>query len=520
MELLSCEQIAAGHVPEAFSGQIEAVSGGLTMTGNPTGASDLFLHASPVGLAIATTAREIVEHLRRHDLPVALERESICYLLQVGFVVYPRTIFAGVFLLGIGDVAHVTVSGGEPRLRFEVDFPYSQDKSSQQGEADLDVFRDRMAQALVRATEGAASPVLLMSSGKDSTAAAMAAAGAGLRDLQCLTFVAGVDSDEHLDARRFCDQLGLKHEAVPLPTDPDRSAAQLLELYRAQHMPCADYSQLAYHACLVEAGVRDGRVLDGAGNDVYMGHIPSKRDMTIIRYSLGRNALSDLVRPLVDHASRANFFLQTRTETMFPGYGFRHRESRRFFESSMDTTPFWKRADAAYAHRDIFDLRAAMRGRHYDQGAMVLKAKGSVQARASTLRQPFTDPDVVDFYFQLPRPDRFDGDALVNKITLRKLLRREIGYDDAAIGKRIFAFDAKGFLQRNRTFVREQIFECPLWTAAVRPLVDDWYGRLDTRPRFAQALLAMLGISGWLNHAEIVGRPNLDVVDTPMDATP
>lgn len=518
MILLAPDEIRAGNIPPEWAERIEVRPDGLRITGNPYGAGDLFLHASERGLAIAERAAEIVAHLRAAGTPVALERESLCFLLQAGFVVRPRTIFAGIFLLGIGDVAHVSLEGSRPALRFEVDFPWFADRSRQDRVADPAALRDQLAHALERACEGASAPVLLMSSGKDSTAAAIGAARAGVRDLHCLTFVGGVAADEHLDARRFCDRLGLRHDAVPLPDDPETVSRQLLELYSEQDMPCADFSQIAYHACLVQAGVRDGRVLDGAGNDVYMGHVPSRRDMRILRLRLGRNALADALRPLRDHASRLNFLLQTRTETMFPGYGFRQRETRHFFPASVDTTPYWKRTDEAYAERDIFDLRAATRGRHYDQGAMVLKARGAVQARGSTLRQPYSDAEVVEGYFHLPEADRFDREALVNKITLRRMLRAEIDYDDAAIGKRIFAFDAPGFLVRNRDFVREQIRACELWTDSIERPLDDWLDRVPQRPRLAQALLALLALSGWLNHARVLGGGAPEIADTPIDA--
>jgi asparagine synthase (glutamine-hydrolysing) len=520
MDLLTPEDVTAGRVPDAWASRIEVVTGGLRVSGSPTGAHDVFLYADERGLAIARSAAEIVAHLRAIGAQVALERESICFLVQTGFVVYPRTIFAGVFLLGIGDVAHVTVRDRALGLRFEVDFPWFRDRSSESLQPDTRRLRDLVTQATARAMEGAPSPVLLMSSGKDSTAVAMGAAAAGSRDLHCLTFVAGRGVDEHLDARRFCEQFGLRHSAIPLPDQPDVVSRRLVELYTNSEMPCADQSQIAYHSCLVEAGVAEGHVLDGAGNDVYMGHVPSKRDLRILRWSLGRSALTDRLRPLFDHAARANFFLQTRTETMFPGYYLRHLETQRFFSQSVDTAPFWIRTSAAYRDRDIFDLRAVTRGRHYDLGAQVLKARGAVQARRSMLLEPFTDPDLVDYYFNLPQADRFDREKLVNKVTLRKMLRSEIGYDDAAIGKRVFAFDAPGVLLRNRDFVRDEICGCRLWSPSIAPMVESWLDRLPTRPRFSQALLGLLALSGWVNRARILRGEVPPVVETPMDATP
>src|SRR5690606_37489114 len=146
--------------------------------------------------------------------------------------------------------------------------------------------------------------------------------------------------------------------------------------------------------------------------------------------------------------------------------------------------------------------------------------RGAVQARESTLQQPFTDAALIDYYFHLPERDRFDRHALVNKVTLRKMLRSEMGYDDVAIGKRVFSTNTADFLLRNRAFVLDQICGCPLWSSAVEPLVRRWIDALPRRPRFGQALMALLGLSGWVNHARILGGEVPEVVAHPIDASP
>ena len=116
---------------------------------------------------------------------------------------------------------------------------------------------------------------------------------------------------------------------------------------------------------------------------------------------------------------------------------------------------------------------------------------------------PYSDPELSDYYFNLPEPDRFDRATLTNKILLRRMLREKLDYDDELLGKRVFEFDGVGFLSDHRALVEREIFDCPCWTQEVQPLVR---GLLD-RPRALRktwpSLIALFQLSGWLSRRNL-----------------
>lgn len=457
--------------------------------------SRVFVLADPDLCLVADDPRELQDAIRERGRTLRPNLEGISNFLHHGFVDAPHTVHANLYRLSEGDTLEV-----RPGLSYQASYTCSWRNS--RSREDSVPSSDRLLELLASAVHksiGSAPATLMLSSGKDSVALALACQQAGRTDVRTLTFTSG-SAGEARDAEQFARRLGLEHLTVELPDDPQRIEAVLARYFTHATEPCGDPTLIPYLLAVAGAAVQPGEFLiDGLNNDSWVGYAPSAAELRGARIS---DRWLAWLRPLRGHfpvESRVSAALKTRAEWhFFGGRWLRHAETRRFFEGSVDTHQRWQRRSAALRDRDDFDFRAEVRGRHADQNAMIVKAFVTAESQGLRAAFPYTDTDLSSWYFNLPEADRFDRAALMNKVSLRRLLRERLDYDDARLGKRVFEFDGPAFLRAHRSWVVAEIAGCPWWRGSVRPLVCDLIDRPAALDKTWPSILALFQISGWL----------------------
>ncbi len=470
------------------------------LCGNPTGSSLLHVYCDGIHLLASDHPAVLLDAVIRNGWPLTVSHESVTCFLALGLIPMPRSLFSEVHVLGIGDKLEGVHTPGGWQLKQQIDFPYFSRFSRQDQSPDPGRLMGLLTAATGRALASVSSPVLMLSSGKDSTALAAALARLGRDDVRCLTFVAETDQDEDGYARALCRRLGLPHERISIPAGQPLEAGVLNAFFRNAPLPCGDDCQIPYVMALHRAGGSDG-VLDGSGNDVYVGHVPSRNDRLRTRLRIRPHLLATALEAVVPFGTRADQLLRSPVELCFLQGLFRRREVSRFYPSAAEGEPLENLLPEVAEALDVFDFRACVRGRHYDQGSCALKAMMACSAFGRRCLLPWCDGAVVDYYFNLPRESRFDDRTFTNKVLLREMLRREIDYPDAELGKLYFQFDRIGFFVTNQARVYDEILGCRYWNKrAAEELLRNIYRRLPRNPRVGVALNAWFLLSGWLNH--------------------
>ncbi len=483
-----------GDVPFHIDGATASV------TGDRTAGTEIAIAIDGDEVTVADSVRPLVLSGDRDLSPTGLS-----HLLHHGHVPLPMTVFEGVTTLGMGDEARIRRrTSGEIDVTVEHRYPYLEAASRGDSEPDASRLLDLLVQSTVRTMEGAGDAVLMLSSGKDSTALAIAIAHAGLAGrVRCITYSNGTDDPEPAVARATAERLGLRHEVVELPGDPRTVERLLGAFFAGSYRPSADLAQIPYAFAVARASEFGEVLLDGGGNDSYMGFLPSKADLIKQRGRIRGVLPAAIVTRLVDVGSPFNYLARSRAEATLPGRSLRPVDTGRFYLDSVDTRPYWRAVSRRTANLSLPDLLNAVMVRHTDPQASMLKLRQSASAFGMTPQMPFCDDALADFFFHLPRAHRYDVSTGKTKLLLREMLSAYGGYDAEAIGKHPFRFGGVAFLERHRRFVTDEILSCPLWDrAAVSRTVDRWFATMSRRRPFTyHALLILFQVSGWINRS-------------------
>lgn len=435
------------------------------------------------------------DELRRRGRLPAVDPLAVSEFLHHGFVTAPRSMRHGLYRLGVGDVLALIPGGG---YRESYCFPWPNAGSRGDTEPSTDRLLELLTAAVTRSV-GDSPATLMLSSGKDSVALALACREAGRTDVRTVTFTSG-DDGEAADASVFARRLGLAHRTITLPDDAERIEQVMARYFATASEPCGDPTLVPYLLAVDAAALAAGECLiDGLNNDSWIGYVPSPAEARGSRIADRWLWWARPWRGLAPMESPVSAALKNRAEWhFFGGRWLRHADTRRFFAGSVDTHRQWLWRSKALRGSDDFDFRAMVRGRHFDPNATTLKGRCAGEALGVRPVFPYDEPELADWWHHLPERYRFDRANLVNKVLLRQLLRERLDYDDQRLGKRVFEFDGEGFLTRHRAMVEGEIAACPLWSDAVGPMVRDLLDRPAALRKTWPSLMALYQLSGWL----------------------
>lgn len=500
-------QLGTLRVPDAWSKYVRRTSAGLRVTGDRTGYREIYVHCGADTGVAATSLGELLENLHLRGEASELSDFGVTSLLHHALIPLPYTVYQGVYLLAMGDTADIGVQGGGLSIDLANEYPWAPRRSRNDGVAN----EATLLELLTRSTEQQLDEfgddgILMLSSGKDSPAVALALAEGGFSHIRCVTYSSGSDDPEPPIAAGICRRLGLTHEIVEMPTRADTTAEGLLRFFEASASPGVDLSQVPYVLATAAAAPVAGAVIDGGGNDLYMGFPVIGRERTKLRYRIRNRRVADAVRRVVPVDSPLNYLARSRIETALPGRMMRLTESRELYPKAQDTSSWWYRTSSNMSHLDNFDLFAEVRERHIVPAGSMQKQRLAANAMGLGSALPWCDDDLADYYFNLPEVQRYDLSSGKNKLLLRTMLLRYLDYDADAIGKHYFEFDGATFIERNMEFVVSEIDSCSLWDSRGLRQVHGWLDRIASRPLLYHALLTLFMVSGWHNHSRYL-RP-------------
>ena len=476
--------------------------GGLVVRGDDTAATEIFL-TDRAGVLVSDRIEELLDRMRAGGDEPVVSPFAVSALISSGLTPPPFSEFAGIYALTMGDVAHVSWDSGRPRLVFSIDYPWFAARSRQDNEPSERKLLDLLTAATLRDLDAAGGGgFLMLSSGKDSAAVALALAEAGRTDIPCVTYSSGPDDPEPPVAADICRRLGLEHRVVTLPHDRQRVAAILTRFFEASPCPGPDLKQIPYVLATAGAGSAGGIVIDGGGNDSYMGYPVTSKYAAKTRLRLRNRRLIDFVQRHIPVDSPVNYIARSRLETVLAGRLPRFHETRLFYPGAVDVRDFWVKLSRDSADLSLFDVYALVE-RYVTPPTSMRKHLLAARTIGHQASVPWCDREVADYYFNLPEQYRYDRKHGVNKVLLREMLLRYLDYDADKVGKHYFSFEGDRFVAENRELVKSEIDSCALWDRGNLGIVHDWIDAIDRRPLLHHAILTIFMVSGWHNHSRV-----------------
>lgn len=498
---LDARDPAATAVPDGLQRFVGRTPSGLDVVGDRTAGRYVFAWRSDTAAAVSLDLDELIRAVRAAGHQIELDPFGVSMMLHNSFVPLPHTVYRGIAQLSMGDSLELRAVEGRLREDFGFDYPWIESRS--RGDSIPD--EDRLLAVLTAATERQLAEVggqgfLMLSSGVDSPAIALALSRLGRTDIECVTYRYGPDDPESPVAAGFARRLGLRHSVVDIPDDPDRIRSILLGFFERSPLPGVDQSQIPYLAAIDAVEDPHGAVFEGGGNDSFMSHFPSSGSRRKQRFRLRPRALRRSLAAVIPMDSPLNYMTRSRAEATFPGRTPRQRHLERLYGAATDVDGWWEETDEEYAGISLDDLYDVFLRRHIHAAQVLLKHELAAKSRGLEARLPWCDEEVADYYFHLPQDARFDRESGTQKVLLKRMLAKHLDYDAAAIGKHYFIFDGAGFLRRHEEFVRAEVEASPLWEPEGKEMVLGWLDALERRPMLWHAVLEVFMISGWSNH--------------------
>jgi hypothetical protein len=499
------EDLRGGRGPGVIPAWLMFGQGRAEVVGERLGFPEIYLyHASDLVVA-GTSAAEVLDRLTELNRTATLSSFGMSQFLHHGLIPPPHTEWEEVWFVGMGDRAVLASTPDGIDLSFDRTYPFLEANSTGESRASASELLELLTTAVDRQLFDAGNEgFLMMSSGKDSVSVAVALAEGDHGDIPCITYRSDPTNTENELASEICGKLGLKHRTLDFPVDTSVVEKSLIRFFEGSPRPCGDDAQIPYALAVGDSGLARGSVFDGSGNDLYMGIVPSSKVQTKQRFRIRSETVARGVERVIPVDSSVNYLTRSRVPTALPGRAFRLRDTKQFYPEVVDTRPWWRQISADTATIDEVDLETAVVSIFQDQAGVHLKAHVAAQAFGIQASLPYCDPDLVDYFFNLPVADKYDTNSGVTKILLRRMLLQTIDYDADAVGKHYFGFAGDRFLIEHRSFVLSEISQCSLWSSDVVSIAASWLDQLERRPLLYHSLLILFQLSGWHNHSRYI----------------
>ncbi|MFL9827997.1 asparagine synthase-related protein [Rhodoplanes sp. SY1] len=452
---------------------------------------------------------KLLAALAERGVHPALSPLALSHLLHHSVIPYPLALYEGMTALGQGDEAEIDTDGSlrvVVRRPIPLRLPPAPDVIES---ANPKRLRDLLVAAVVgRFVDGRG--LLMLSSGKDSTALALALDAAGYnRRVECVTYQEGAHGEGEFAAATAA-RFGLRHRIVYECKDRAEVRTSMQAFFEASPSPSMDPITPGYVHSIRTVGLPPGAALiDGTGNDAYMGIIPPKRKWLADLLSFGRfDGLAPLNRVFSYHHRLAKLFRSRADQVVLDRFALRFEETSGFFQGSLRTLPYWNSLGrTASLAKSYYEFFHHFRSVYYDN-AHTIRARETIAAAFNLhLMLPYQDNSLINYCLSLPESERFDVSTGRNKLPLRRMLYDELGYNAERVGKRIFNFSRRNFLAQNWAHVEEEIYECTLWDrCAIARFLDRMLPLVNSDDKCNYGIMQLYLVSGWHNHTRWLKR--------------
>lgn len=455
-------------------------------------------------LLYSTSITELLNDARVPK-PLKVSNEGLSFLLQSGVVPPPKTAYQDIYILGIGDKALVSTLNGKINIQFSHEFPFLNANRLPTGEMqpDEDLILQMLAEATISRIDKSKPSFLFHSAGKDSNSIALALAEAGWQDKVCLiTHKSKGKADESEISAKIARQLGFKHQILHEVDQLQPEHDQAIEDYFVNApFPCTDNVTLAYPLYAHQLPeLKGANIIDGMGNDVFIGHIPSKSEYKrqhLSKYLKHSRFLSK------NFQSESLFYAAGRTRSECTGLsGLSFSDTKKTLTDAIDVSGFWFSKDN---NQDYLDFRPAIRGTIIDQGIFTRKVRNFTDSIGGNMILPWANQQVAEYFAKMPEAHLFNRKSLKNKLILRKMLKDRIGLDSDVLGKMGFSYDSRSIVLQNWCHITQAITACPLWhqpglakvTARLKITMQSNHKYADLSGRLIYRIYLL---SAWYNH--------------------
>lgn len=426
-----------------------------------------------------------------------ISARSISFLLQNGVIPLPFTIFENLYIEGFGYKLTE-----KKKVNFDYRFPF---RIGGYNIPDKDDFINLVSSVIDKKIKNKKNIYLLHSAGKDSNIIALALKKIKNTNKIFLVnqnYSGNVQLNENQISKEIAKKLGFSHISIPdnLAIDLNKIRSFFLHM----PFPCLDNVLLAY-ANFNQYIDMESNLIDGMGNDIYMGHISDNKEkfkqyifshLSFLKRIFNQETLSPL-----------NLLVKTRSEnTGLVGLSF--KDSKLIFEKSSSTYKFWKLKDKKFANDNYELFRSKIRGTHIDNEMFIRKTRNFCDIYNHNLILPFYDQQVINYLISLNRKFLFNSRTRENKIFFRDIIKSELGIDYAKLGKMSFEYNYDNFIKCNKDLIINEIKKCEYFEN-FKELKNCFFNKIDNskyKITGEYIKIRIFSLACWLNYSKFANN--------------
>ncbi len=483
-----------------------------TLKGPLAGDKPLYIYLSPEKkfILFSDNLKNLLNN-PKIKLPLEVSEIGISFLLQSGFIPTPYTVFKNLFVLNIGDEAKISSKNEKITIDFSHNYPFFHSYREKDLIPDEKKIFGLLQNAVLKNLNPQYPIYLFQSIGKDSNTIALALSQTDLKEfITCLTLKTHKKDESEL-ASFFAKKMGLKHRILKLPEKITNSHIEILIHYFENIiLPCIDGVSLAYPFYSLEINFKNANIIDGSGNDIYMGHIPRKVEYFRQKIYPHFNFLR-LIADNLPTGNRLQTISITKCEMAGKCYGLSFKDAKKIYPMAVPIFSYWKMEDKKRKNWDYFDIKGDIWGPNAEYDLVMKKVRNFAEVFDCNLIFPWCEEEVSLYFAKLPEKYLFDRKTFKNKIILRELLKKYLDLDPDKIGKYSYPFDAFDFLMKMESYIKEELFTCKLWEKKnleklYKAFLDKIYKNVYGVRRFKSLIIRLFLISAWFNHNRFVSR--------------
>jgi len=439
--------------------------------------------------------------------PLKVSDKGLSFLLQSKLIPPPLSVYANIYILGVGDTAKIFTSNKKINIKFTSNFPFynSNRQESDQLEPDENNILNLIAESTIRRMDSSKESFLFHSAGKDSNTIALALAEAGYQDkITLVTHKAEGVKDESSISSKIAKQLGFNHKVLSSVDFIKKSHIKSMDdFFSNSPFPCCDTITLAYSHYGVELpDLKESNIIDGGGNDSYMGTPPSDRENIIIPFSKLASK-SNIIRSRLKSESLFLPLFKTPVE-WFGISGLSFSDTIKLLPSAFDVHSHWQEESQMKSKLDLFDLKTSILTPIISSEQHIRKVRNFAASFNSNLILPFMDEEVAKYFFKFHEKFLFDRKTKANKLILRKILNNYHIINSDKIGKMGYTYDIDSFVEKNLDLILREIETCIYWNKKGRgKLINNFKNNLFKPTRNGvisrRSIFNIFIISIWLN---------------------
>tara|TARA_B100000575_G_scaffold294252_1_gene308986 strand:+ start:502 stop:2028 length:1527 start_codon:yes stop_codon:yes gene_type:complete len=443
----------------------------------------------------------ITNNIQKHNVKFDLDLNAIGSILNWGIIPFPHTPFKNVYRLGIGQDCTIKNESFNAKIIINQKHFFNKNEIVVNDNFDEKKFEQLFIKYFEKEIVNSEETVSMTSAGKDSTLIAIICSILDYKKINFVTYNDKSTLDETLYSKLICEKLNLKFTKINSIIDKN-FFEKIDSTFVNAFFPVVDNATIPYLFCANSFKHKVNQIIDGMGNDIYLGHILNNKSKL-------KNILNNIGKILPNKTynysriSNLRYFFRPKQLNFLPSNYFNYGELNSFI--NFDYNFNWLENVFIIPNKklDLMYYKALTRGVHYDYGVAMEKNRFVCAGLSASPIFPWTNTKISKYLFNLKSENKFIKE--INKVCIRGYLNHKIDYKSFNIPKTGFGFESEKFILQNKNEIYDNIIACKYFNKDILVnTLDKNLSLLKKNKKYGSALIGLYIVSKWLNKCKYI----------------